>query len=389
MRTAIISLNREQADHPVPIGLLPLFDRNLLDRQIALARLAGAERVAILTQYEDGALRRDAWLMPKQGLEAELIDRLADIKPPAKGDDLLLIADGVIANRDFAERLQNTEAPQIFAMEARTARPAIEPIDLHRQWAGIALVPASVLTDLEDIPEGWDEFSALFRSCLRGEPPIETLGGEAVSHYGLTRVESARDAENYAQHAIGETVRNAATLPLSWRSDRVYQALLPKLWENARRNQMLSVAAWGISLLAGAAALAAWPVAALLLLTLASLAMGIRQGGDAVLAMAMEERRDMALLPIFWIAILLLLALRASADGQWVAQLIAMAATISAGRALASSESAKIHVPDIALTLLVAFVLTLLFGFAAALYIAAAVALFLWNLDLVLKDRAG
>jgi hypothetical protein len=184
---ALISAYHESAEPGLLRATLPLAGRTVVERQARLAAAAGAERIVVLVERVPAALGAALERLRRERLPVQ-VARSAEEAAAAldRGDRVLLIADGAIAEPSQLERLAGLDAPAVLTLPDAGAGEAYERIDAASRWAGLALVGAPLLADTAAMLRDWDLQSTLLRRALQSgarhhaaEGPIAILDSEA------------------------------------------------------------------------------------------------------------------------------------------------------------------------------------------------------------------
>lgn len=168
LTTLILASEISQQDGGGLRAALPLAGRTLLEGQAERAQEAGATRflilVATLPQELTAAMDRIA----ARGVEVIPVRSAAEIAAQVRDNDkLLLVADALYAPPACYKAVAEATAPAVLATPDNQAARDLERIDAQTRWAGLALVPQSVVAGLAHISEDWDIGSTLLRQTIQ------------------------------------------------------------------------------------------------------------------------------------------------------------------------------------------------------------------------------
>jgi hypothetical protein len=308
---ALLSANERAADG-AERALMRFGAHSLIEYQARQALALGAKRIILFTQSSSPSIPQIVDRLSARGDVRAVVAR----DMPALGreigpdDDILLIADGLVAPQGALAALTGKEAAHLLVVPMTAATSAFERIDPVHGWAGAARLRGRIALDTLDMLGEWDLSSTLVRAAIQAgahrlelAPDLVTDGRLAL----LDRQEAADLAFDMLTRA-GDADRSG----LGWRGldGWLSQRLGPWIARKALRRQIPSIilrqGAAALSALSLPAAALGWP----------GLAMPVALGGLALsgTAAAMEalSREDpparwLAAAPL--IATLLLIAL--------------------------------------------------------------------------------
>ena len=97
MKLALISLAKDDPEGGGPIGLLPLFDHMVVDRQVRVAARLGAEKIVFLCPTIPGAILQYIDELKARDIDAEIVRTARElVQYSSDENDLLVFADGVL-----------------------------------------------------------------------------------------------------------------------------------------------------------------------------------------------------------------------------------------------------------------------------------------------------
>lgn len=153
---------------PVLRALLPLAGMTLIEQQAERARAVGVARFLVLVDGVPPALVDACDRIRSRGMDVELVRGGADVLRLGKGhDQVLLVADGLIAGEQAWAATSNARAPTLLVTADASVTQGLERIDAASRWAGLAVLPISALTAIETAPRDWDAQLLLFRSAVQ------------------------------------------------------------------------------------------------------------------------------------------------------------------------------------------------------------------------------
>lgn len=164
----ILATEFSQGEAGILRASLPLAGRTLLERQAEQARAVGASHilvmVATLPQDLTGAMDR----IRASGCPVTPLRSISEI-PAHVGaqDQLMLVADGLVAPEACYEALADANAPALLATPDNQAARDLERIDGQTRWAGLALLPHAMVAQLGNVPDDWDIGSTLLRQAVQ------------------------------------------------------------------------------------------------------------------------------------------------------------------------------------------------------------------------------
>lgn len=180
---------------------LPLAGRTLLEYQARLAAAAGARPIVVLVERMPPALAMAIDRVRSEGIGLQVardVDEAAAIFGPS--ETVLLLADGLFADRDAIERVARATAPALLTVPDNIGLDAFERLDAATRWGGAALLKGA---DLHDTAEGlgdWDVQSTLLRS-LDQDGALRIVAAEGAPPLMAVRGSDLRDAERRLLHA--------------------------------------------------------------------------------------------------------------------------------------------------------------------------------------------
>lgn len=308
---------------------LPIAGRTLLERQVRLAAVAGAEPVVVVVERVTAALSAALDRLRGEGV-ALVLARSAEEAAEAvhASDRILLVGDGLIAPEAAIARLVALDGPAILVVPDLRVDDRYERIDAQSRWAGLAMIDGQMLKQTASMLRDWDLQSTLLRRAVQAGARQISVRGEAEDELPLVAENEEDLAELEARIVAGAHVR---------RGDWVSRYLLGPVERLATRWLMptaVTPTAIGLTatLLMGLAGLAfakQWLGFGLALMLLATPLDGI---GERLASLRLQGFRGpswwVALLPALAAGVLLVLASTLAPTRGWGC--LALAGTIVA-----------------------------------------------------------
>ncbi|MBC7986317.1 MAG: hypothetical protein H7X93_06555, partial [Sphingomonadaceae bacterium] len=158
-------------------ALLPMAGRTLLEHQVRRAIRAGASHVVILVERIPAALNAALDRLKRDKLPVEIArdpsDAASRLHP---SEDVLLVADGLVASHACFERMAASEAPSLLVVEDVREHEDFERIDAQWRWAGLALTDPDTMRETAAMVGDWDIQSTLLRRIVQRGPRYLTMG---------------------------------------------------------------------------------------------------------------------------------------------------------------------------------------------------------------------
>lgn len=229
----------DQAYHPSRVALLSAAsasetngtlpsagEESVLAHQIAALRSVGIRKFMIEVETVPGALLAMADRLTKAANSVDFIRSAQDLQVKLHGSDILIVqAEGIY----IAPGLLNTllEQPGIFisTVDGRAENETFERMDLNTRWAGLAVMPPSVVAKVGELPEGWSISSSLLRQAMQDNVQQLPVKQSHLQDGGLRRVGAAADTEKLGSEIMA---RRAAREP-GFIETRIFAPLATKL----------------------------------------------------------------------------------------------------------------------------------------------------------------
>ncbi len=231
MKLAFISLAKEDPDEGGPIGLLPLFDKMIVEKQVRSALTMAADKIVFLCPTMPGAILQFVDQLKVRDIDAEIVRRASDLVQYASHDnDLVYIGDGILPSPSIEQQMAKLKGEAVYVVANSDIYEDLERIDLNQRWAGLLRLKASRLSALIDIPDDWNIGSALLRISVQAECPREVISDPRMVAGDVIHIENNIEAEEYTRRKLAEPGLNNGNILdrlIFW---PITRRLLPKLW---------------------------------------------------------------------------------------------------------------------------------------------------------------
>ncbi|MEW4466700.1 hypothetical protein AB1K62_02565 [Parasphingorhabdus sp. JC815] len=232
MRLALISLSIEDDTGRGPIGLLPLFDGNIIEKQVESAQKMGAEKIILLSPKMHVGLLRCFDALKARNIDVEIIRDAAELGQFAlPEDDLIFLNDGVFPGEGIEKYLEHEQGEFIYVVANADIYADFERIDLNHRWLGIALLKASRLDEISQIPEEWDIGSALLRTAVQSDCERKLVTDADMQKDAVLQLLDSDLSASYAHRQLGNMHipgQNFLDRYIVWPAMR---RAMPLLWE--------------------------------------------------------------------------------------------------------------------------------------------------------------
>lgn len=302
MRIGLIAALRRNEDGTALRADLPLVGRSVLAWQAALLQSLGVERVLCLVDTPTGEVLDLQHVLEAQGLQFHALRGFAALPALVRAeDDLIVIADGLVPDRELVHALLHHNGAAALTRAVATI-PATHPlaaahpedferIDAARHWAGVLAMRGAPVQQLADFPADADAIALLLRLGLQaGIPPRDLAAREPGPEDWLL----ATNAGAVAQHERALIARAAPPAdpraPTNALAAAAVRALVPRrLGQGARVSAGVALTALLAGVLASAAGLAA---TGLLLAALGAFAAEAARGFGRIAARLRREEAE-------------------------------------------------------------------------------------------------
>ena len=183
VRIALLTDMNDAADRSLDKAQSPTFlSLPLLEYHLILAAKHGCEKILYLSAGESSTQDSAEKRARRLGLEFATVKTARDLSlKVAAQDELLLIAPDLLPDERRLQSLLDHGPVVLTLPAALSAQEGFERIDRDECWAGIMMVPGSVVGKLADLPPDVDLISALLRASLQSCIPTTSLGAEALA----------------------------------------------------------------------------------------------------------------------------------------------------------------------------------------------------------------
>ncbi|NNC72196.1 MAG: hypothetical protein HKN78_04890, partial [Sphingomonadaceae bacterium] len=212
---ALISAYQDAEDGETQLrALLPMAGRTLLENQVRRAVAAGASHVVVLVERVPAALNAALDRLRRDGIAADIARSPAEAADRFHpGEDVLLIADGLVAAPDCFEAMAARTPPTLLVVSDIAENRQFERVDADRRWAGLALTDAVALAETAAMLGEWDLQSTLMRRIVQSGPSYLPVDGEGGA------IADAREAVVLADRSAGSRDAGKAMLSRNRRDD--------------------------------------------------------------------------------------------------------------------------------------------------------------------------
>ena len=153
---------------PLLRAMLPIAGMTVIEHQAERARAFGVTRMMVLVDGVPPALLDVCDTIRARGMAIDLVRDGRDVvRISADATAILLIADGLVAG-DMAWRAVTGGAPPALLTTSDVmATQKLEQMDADHRWAGLALLPGTMIAGLDALPADWNPQLALFRQAVQ------------------------------------------------------------------------------------------------------------------------------------------------------------------------------------------------------------------------------
>lgn len=245
-----------QDESGTPAALLPLAGGCLLDHQARVAAAAGCAPVMLLVSRaaaielagatgETGALGQTIARLRREHINlvpvADGHQAASRLEP---GQALLLIGEGVVADRDTLAMLAARSAPAVMVVPDAPGLERFERVDARCRWAGLARVDGALAGSTAAMLGEWDFQSTLLRRAIQAGVPLLAAPDTPVL------ADSAADLDTYEQALLARSRGTPADAAARWVTPAIEDAALRWLAPRSLPPLMLMAGAALTSLIA-------------------------------------------------------------------------------------------------------------------------------------------
>lgn len=294
--------------------MLPLFDGNIVAKQLQSARNMGAEKIIFLSSAMHGTLLQYVDALKRQSIEAEIVRSAGDLGQYAvHGDDLIFLSDGVFPGRQIEEHLAERTDERIYVVANAEEHADFELVDLNHRWLGIALLKAERLSEISEIPDDWDIGSALLRTAVQSECHRELVSDAEMQADAVPQLLNPEASAAYARRqldSVKPTRQNFFDRFVSW---PLMRKAIPLLWKAPDAKKYTGMASIACAVLAAGLGFIVPPAVPLALLFLGSMALALH---DRISIFSTGHQRPSMVGPIFYLLSAITLMIAVIQDGQ-------------------------------------------------------------------------
>lgn len=281
MKLALISLSKDDPEGSGPIGLLPLFDENVVDRQVRMAIRMGAEKIIFLCPTMPGAILQYIDRLKQEMVDAEIVRSARELVQYSSNDNqLLVLSDGILLSPQLEKTLTDQSDELLYVVANAEIFEDFERIDLNQRWVGLAYLQASRLSMMIDIPDDWNVGSALLRIAVQSECQRQIISDPEMVAGAVIHLENGSEAEEYTKRKLAEPGLAKGGICERYLLWPLARRILPRLWQTPNAPLYLRTGALVTSICAASAAYLQQPILALAFLLVAGLAGTIRRQMD-------------------------------------------------------------------------------------------------------------
>ena len=257
-----------------PVGMLPLFDGNIVEKQVRSAQNMGADKIILLSPTMHGELLQYVDDLKRRDIDAEIVRSASDLSQYAvPADDLIFLDDGVFPGEAFENSLSTQSDEQIYVVANADIYADFERIDLNHRWLGIGLLKAARLEEISQIPEDWDTGSALLRTAVQSECHRELISDEDMQADAVLQLLNRDASAAFAARQLGEM-----RIPKQNFLDRyalwpLMRKLIPVLWQAPNAKKYIGMASIACGVVAIGLGFILWPAVSLGFLFIGALAL--------------------------------------------------------------------------------------------------------------------
>lgn len=156
-----------------PSALSRIYGQPLIHHVVKSLEKIGFSKFCIGVDAVPGALlhyRDDA---AARGIDIQFVRDPGAIAAEYGADPpVLVLRTDIFWKAEAVEALLRHAGPFIAAVDENAENQLFERIDLNNRWAGLALLDARTLSQLAQLPDGWDMASALLRQAVQDGVPL-------------------------------------------------------------------------------------------------------------------------------------------------------------------------------------------------------------------------
>ena len=246
MRIAILSaVESIDGDNLSPRGHVRIGGKSLLQHQMELALSLGCSKVACISMGLPAELVSLQHMADAAKVQFRCIRDIRALSAwVSASDELLVIQDGLAITPANSATLALKKRSILTFPEKEGTDAGFERIDRQASWAGIMIVPGSLVERLTDLPDDFDIPSSLLRSALQAGVPSQPLDAALIGGRGwaiLTEEKSIAEFSGQWISSLSPSFSPAS--PVRWMAELGAKQILQRNTDPARAANLLFGAA--------------------------------------------------------------------------------------------------------------------------------------------------
>ncbi|API58173.1 hypothetical protein BSL82_01700 [Tardibacter chloracetimidivorans] len=166
--TALLFAHHEMPENRTPAGLLPLAGWTVVERQARLAARAGAEHLVICADRASPELNSALARLRGEGINPEIARNVAEAGDLIQPDCMVVVfAEGLVCDDRLLTRLVEESGAPVLMVREDDGDEGFERIDATARWAGLALLPGTMVREVSRRFGDWDLQSTLLRTAVQ------------------------------------------------------------------------------------------------------------------------------------------------------------------------------------------------------------------------------
>ena len=219
---ALIAASESLDDGSTLRALAPVAGETIVERQAARSLEAGADTLFVVVGAVPPELLQALDRIRRRGIRVQVVREAADLQTALQPTDrVLLVADGLIAPPGQYKALAVGGAPSILVTADTPLTQMLERVDADHRWGGLALVPASSVSELAALPGEWDMVLTLLRFSIQAgatrlvcEPALFGQGEISVVSDSATAAQMERVGIQQVEYGGMGMGRSLVSMPL-------------------------------------------------------------------------------------------------------------------------------------------------------------------------------
>lgn len=182
---------------------LPIAGKSLFERQAEKAIAGGVTKILVLISTLPQWLTLAIDRLSSPSVQVAPVRSATEILWHVEElDDVLLIADGLYASSHCYTSVLEAAAPALLATTDHQAASEFERIDGQTRWAGLALLPYDLVSQIQNLPSDWDITSTLLRQAVQAGASRLMRDPIIMERGDLTIIDDAMDASLVTSHML-------------------------------------------------------------------------------------------------------------------------------------------------------------------------------------------